>query len=216
MNINRFIPILAILSGIAVCSIKAQNKATIPGAPIGSIIAFAGPEDKIPEGWIPCHGQSLNKTEYPRLFNTIGQIWGNASGHPDTFNAPNLQGLFLRGVDMETRKDKLTDPDKASRKNSYGKTVGSGIIPVGTIQDDALQAHTHEDPGHNHGTNMANNSKGLGEGPHWTTRGMGNHKTTKEKSNIGEATGSSQGAVRTSKETRPKNAYVYFIIKARI
>lgn len=69
--------------------------------PAGTIVAFAGIADSIPEGWLLCDGRELKTSDYPNLSGIILGYWGAAAG--GNFKLPDLRGSFLRGLD-ETRK----------------------------------------------------------------------------------------------------------------
>ena len=50
-----------------------------------------------PAGWLLCRGQSLLRSDYPRLFTTIGTVYGAAdSTH---FTVPDLRGRVVVGWD---------------------------------------------------------------------------------------------------------------------
>lgn len=103
-------------------------------APIGSIVAFAGPIDarwEIANGWLLCDGRLLDRSDpqFVALFDAIGFTWGgDLVKH---FNLPDLRGYFLRGVD--DRKDGGRDPDSRSRteNNPNGQIAES----VGSVQE---------------------------------------------------------------------------------
>lgn len=111
---------------------------------------------------------------------------GNAHGYGDnstTFNVPDYRGRFLRGVDGAAGND----PDKAGRTAmTTGGNVGNS---VGSVQGDAFKSHTHN-------IDRANGIATYGSG------GLNNTGVWDQPS---AATGGN--------ETRPKNAYVNWIIK---
>ncbi len=115
------------------------------GSPPGSIIAFGG--TNVPAGWMLCDGRPLQSTVYPLLFDAIRTAWGDASDDVDPntdFRAPDLRGLFLRGVDdspvMGTAQ---RDPDR-SESNRVQIHSGAAVGPrVGSFQEDALKIHRH-------------------------------------------------------------------------
>lgn len=166
------------------------EKKAQPVQPSGTVVAFAGPSAKIPKGWVPCDGALYDRTNatYTALFNAIGTIWGGDG--VNGFAVPDLRGLFLRGVaDVAT-----TDPDKESRTPSREdlKASGNRGNQVGSKQADVFASHTHWYTDRQEGAgNQADggNDIGLDKRPRLQT----------------EATGGN--------ETRPKNAYVYYIIK---
>jgi phage-related tail fiber protein len=83
--------------------------------PIGTIMAF--PVDRIPSGWLICNGVAVSRTTYKALFDVIGTTYGAGDGST-TFNVPDFQGKFLRGI-------------------------GGNAAAIGTIQGDAFKSHTH-------------------------------------------------------------------------
>lgn len=110
-------------------------------------------------------------------------IGNNWGGDGTNFNLPDLRGQFLRGQDGGVG----VDPDRASRTaKSTGGNTGDA---VGSYQTDIFGSHTHT-------TGVANQSS-VSTGGAWTTKGLG-----------GDQTGGAGGS-----ETRPKNAYVLYVIK---
>ncbi len=110
----------------------AQN---VQAVPAGTIVSFAGPEDRVPEGWLLCDGRLFESTDpaYSELFRAIGTYWGSSGTQ---FRIPDLRGEFLRGVDAGRNRD----PDAGQRKNYDGTVVG-GL--VGSCQEDAFESHIH-------------------------------------------------------------------------
>ena len=100
--------------------------------PVGSIVAFAGLENKIPNGWLICDGRTLNKDDYNELFEAIDIAWGQDENDPDRFHLPDLRGRFLRGVD----KTGINDEDSGNRRALYGGNTGNN---VGSYQEDAIR-----------------------------------------------------------------------------
>lgn len=62
----------------------------------GTIAAFA--MQNLPKGWLECDGRAISRTTYSSLLNAIGLTWGIGDG-VNTFNIPDLRGMFLRGFD---------------------------------------------------------------------------------------------------------------------
>jgi microcystin-dependent protein len=159
--------------------------------PVGTIQAFGGAPDKVPTGWLLCDGGPKLRNEYPALFAVIGTNWGNPGGGSDQFNVPELRGTFLRGVSGNSSRD----PYKAGRSaNLPGGNTGNA---VGSYQEDAIQDHTH-----NYQKATASNA----------AQSTGNSNASKVTIST-VATGSVDSATNAKQETRPKNAYVHFIIK---
>lgn len=89
--------------------------------PTGSIICFSGAN--VPQGWLLCNGESISRTTYQRLFNTIGIIYGEGNG-TSTFDLPNLQDRFPMG--------------KGNR--NLGLIGGADSV---TLTSDKLPSHSH-------------------------------------------------------------------------
>jgi len=156
--------------------------------PIGSIIAYSGNSENISGStkWKICDGSQLDREEYKELFDSIEVNWG-AGNSKNTFNLPDLRGQFLRGVNMGSKND----PDAKSRTSKF--IAGNEGDNVGSFQKDQYRSHKHE----------SNASKGVGS--NW--RGGENKGKIQSGPAQFEASGGS--------ETRPKNAYVYWIIKVK-
>jgi hypothetical protein len=159
--------------------------------PVGTILPYAGATP--PEGWLLCDGSALNRNDpqYAELFAAIGTAWG--APDVNTFNVPDLRGMFLRGV----AGDATTDPDKATRVASKaGGNIGNA---VGSMQTDEFKKHNH-DP-----------VRALGP---WTS---GNNAYLQAGSGNNPGGGSSDWYSymrdKGGNETRPVNAYVNYIIK---
>lgn len=183
--------------------LENQNMQVLALIRPGTILAFAGETDNIPEaeGWMPCDGRPLPRLRYPKLFEAIGTMWG--SHNEDTFNLPDLRGQFLRGVDA----GRGTDPDKNRR--------------LGTFQDWATgrprTAFTaSNDGGHNHGGGYKVISDGNSTPSGMDgTRGEINCKTSTAipEGTAGKHNHKVEGG--GDAETRPANMAVHFIIRVR-
>lgn len=187
------------------------------GVPVGTIVAYAGPISTVPPGWLVCDGAEISRTQSAALFAAIGTSWGDGDGST-TFNLPDLSGRFLRGVDADANGAPSAaprDPDRDSRAaiNPGGNTGNN----VGSAQADQLGAHTHgvTDPGHGH---AGPNGKSFlawprASGEEDITVGPGSAVLIALVGTAGSTAGISLQASGGS-ESRPKNAYVIWIIKA--
>lgn len=169
-------------------------------SPVGSIIAFAGNIEKYKKeavetlyvtspieayGWMLCDGSALNSSEYPELFSALGYLYG---GSGDTFNLPDLQGQFLRGVG--TTSGSVEERTKAPNGDSNG---------VGSTQKDALQTHQHT---YNEPTGATPGDKG----PAFAAVINSYTGTPTSESN--------PSSINVSQyETRPTNTFIYYLIK---
>ncbi len=185
------------------------------GVPIGTIIAYGGAT--LQTGWLICDGSAVNRTFYSSLFSAISVNWGSGD-NVNTFNLPDLRGYFLRGVNNQnTASVNLSiqvvgtgDPDAASRiTNSWGSASGNN---VGSYQLDTFQGHYHP-MSSNLGGNFINGSTGVGAAT--TQLALGNGTPSGNLSFNNMANDGVNGVPRTSSESRPKNAYVMYIIKAQ-
>ena len=183
------------------------------GVPVGSIIPFAGPKTKIPDGWLACDGTSYDGSNalYSQLYAVIGSGWGSTGG--TQFNVPDLRGLFLRGVD-ETAN---VDNDKATRTaNNTGGNIGN---LVGSEQIDIFGSHIHTN---SCSTTGAHTHVAFTHGIEGDDDGSGgsaneytyvDNNTTETTSSNGDHTHTVTINAAGGTETRPENAYVYYIIK---
>lgn len=67
------------------------NNGQVANPPPGTIIAYLGTTP--PDGWMLCDGQSVQRISFPELATALGVSVSDTS-----FNLPNLQGVFLRGI----------------------------------------------------------------------------------------------------------------------
>jgi microcystin-dependent protein len=176
----------------------AAEKAEENAVPVGAIVAFGGPESEIPDGWLPCHGQSLETSKYPKLAEALAKSWGgNSSG--TKFNLPDLRGQFLRGWDENADND----PDKMSRTSKNGGNSGN---KVGSYQEDEVEKHNHPLKKDKNVIEYYQTSPPSGNATNSpSTYHSNRYNSTDTGYHVGETGGS---------ETRPKNANVIFIIKA--
>lgn len=181
-------------------------EATARVVPPGTIVAYGGVIENVPAGWKPCIGQAVSRSEYASLFTAIGTAWGSGDG-VTTFNLPDLQGRFLRGVDGDVGRD----PDATSRVAI--QNGGNSGARVGSLQSSAFASHDHGGGAHTH-------SFALSPCTHSDHRYTGvplsgNHGTGENCSDDRSATLSS-GVILSAaggRETRPVNAAVHYLIK---
>ncbi len=137
----------------------------------------------IPTGWELCDGRSLSTTGTYAALFTA--IGSNwGSTGAGTFRLPDLRGRFPRGRDATAGND----PDAGSRTSLFAN--GSVADNVGSYQADELKSHQHS-------FNMNTQSV--------------NQSGASAVSNANFNTG--QTSFTGGSETRPKNAYVNYIIK---
>lgn len=162
---------------------------TNDSVPIGTIIMWPGVNDA-PSDWLLCNGSLHDAARYHQLSKLLAGHFGNTGGGTDPenekqFRVPDLRGQFVRGVDSTSAQD-IRDPDRDSRTNASGEVVGR---VVGSLQADEFRSHTHQYQVFPH------SSGGIAAGQYWQG-------------------GSAQTGAAGGAETRPRNIYLYFLIKA--
>ncbi|MCP4132709.1 MAG: hypothetical protein GY754_17215 [bacterium] len=168
-------------------------------SPTGSITPFAGPKDEVPGEWLICDGRPVSRTEYSALFDVIGTAWGVGDGQ-DTFNLPDLRGIFLRGVAENSNNDvdkgSRTSLNRGNAGNLVGSYQGDAIRNItGQFDGDSNESYTEFYSGAFSGTDGGKGNSGDGGGC------LHNFDASK--------------VVPTGSDNRPKNAYVYYLIKAQ-
>jgi microcystin-dependent protein len=192
------------------------------GVPVGTVVAYAGDKNNVPEGWILCDGRSVLQSDYPQLYAAIGSAWGTSGS---SFNVPDLRGMFLRGVN-DGASGAYSDPNASGR--SASKSGGNTGDKVGAVQTDAFRQHTHTGSGntntdgaHSHTDNenaRADNDDNDGVGNYIGGRGD-NYNNDGGNGNIRPGGSDHKHAFSFTSdatggaESRPVNAGVYYIIK---
>ena len=167
--------------------------------PIGTIVAYGGEfnsQNKSQlerQGWLACDGDAANREEYNDLFNVIGSAFGNGDAFK-TFDLPDLRGRFLRGVDHGTGRD--PDADKRIQSGPDGSTGDK----VGSLQEDEFKSHTHK-------ITIKNGDRSPFDG------GTEKYQSAADPKHRAASTYDPQK--EGGNETRPKNIYVNWIIKAK-
>lgn len=182
----------------------------MPDEPVGSVVAFAGEIVdtggivEVPaanSGWLLCNGAAVRSSRFPELFDAIQAAHGNGSDDPNPatdFNLPDLRGLFLRGVNGE-RTGSLHDPEADERTDNHqGGNPGNR---VGSVQTQAVIGHAHTFTERR--LEAAGGSGFEGGGTTSNSNQSGGFPRAVTTSSFGGG------------ETRPNNAYVHWIIKAR-
>ncbi len=152
----------------------------------GTIVTWGGTLANIPAGWLYCNGMQVRQTAYPNLFSVIQFNYG-ANPPPGMFYLPDLRGRFIRGVDDGAGRD----PDVAARTDMQNTALKSS--GVGSIQSHAFQTHTHLY------NSFPDGSGDIASGRYW-------------KSGAQFTAPPDPSQFQVSSETRPFNAYLYYII----
>ncbi|CAF1068365.1 unnamed protein product [Didymodactylos carnosus] len=187
---------------------------------IGDIRIFAGASVP-PLNWLICDGTVVKRTDYAKLFNVIGTIYGTGVEDTSHFRLPDLRGRVPMGVDAE------------GVRVTHAKILGIvGGQAVHALSVDQLPSHEHDrghlhvgiagehthgihDPGHKH--HLPHNfivGNGPNTGPYGVTRdqwlkhdrpdsapattGIGIHASGSHQHEIGGKTGTTGGGQQFS------------------
>lgn len=195
-------PVLSVFAALFALALAAQKPGAgpAPGLPAGLIVAFGGPAAAVPEadGWLLCDGREVRTEDYPQLAAALGRAWGGEGGK---FRLPDLRGRFLRGVNYDAPNG---DPESAERvAAAVGGNVGN---EVGSVQDDAVGPHTH---------GLLGAARGTGGGLEGTAQVLRFFAMPGPDPDAPLIVNPSTITANTGSETRPRNAAVNWIIKAR-
>ena len=121
---------------VGVATYEVMNMVDI--IPIGQIMLY-GSLTPIP-GWLSCNGQTVNRADYPALFDVIGESFGAGDGST-TFQLPDFEDWIPMGAGG------AVVPDVGNTAGALTHTLTTAEIPA--------HSHTLSDPGHIHGINTA-------------------------------------------------------------
>ncbi|HEX5344036.1 MAG TPA: phage tail protein [Duganella sp.] len=192
--------------------------------PVGAIVPYAGPVNNpndpqgaasYPDyrslayqrylqqrGWLLCDGATVLVAQYPDLFRAIGFIYGQAG--PGQFMLPDYRGRVLRGVNLDAQgPDNLPRDPQATERTASGSGGWSGN-QVGSVQDDAFQAHEHD-----YQKAIAGGAAAQGKPV------FGQYQQAQTEGAVMPKSYTPAISMRAAPETRVKNAYVNYIIKYR-
>jgi microcystin-dependent protein len=160
--------------------------------PIGEVKIFGG--DTVPEGFLFCRGQAIDRTDYANLYDVIGTYFGVGDGST-TFNLPDTQGRAIFGVSTTDGTFDLGDTGGSKTINTYHRHA-------------YVHTHTYD---HTHIALRYNTqSNGVGtEGTDWNT------KTISQSDNVTSDPNTSYTSYTGSTTLNSLNPFVAmnFIIK---
>lgn len=170
------------------------------GLPVGVIMPFAGALADMPVGFLHCDGSTINRNDFSALFAAIGVAWGEGDT-ATTYEIPDLRGLFLRGQNNSSGNDL----DTAAR--TAPATGGNAGDNVGSFQNFASKNHVHAN-----GTRLSSGADlAFCAYSTFATGFAAFQITSRSSGNSRMAYTNTVG--ESANETRPKNAYVNYIIK---
>lgn len=131
--------------------------------PIGSMIPYTS--EVIPNGFLPCDGSEVSRTEYKDLFTVIGITYGAGDGET-TFNLPDKRGRVSVGLDENQEEfgsiglkrgekahtltvDEMPSHTHTYTRNKlfYAEADGQNAIGYGSNSGTAISAGTNETGG---------------------------------------------------------------------
>ena len=87
--------------------------------PIGTMLPYTS--KVIPNGFLPCDGSAISRTEYKDLFTVIGTSYGAGDGST-TFNLPNKKGRVSVGLD--SNQTEFNTIGKKGGEKTHTLTIG--------------------------------------------------------------------------------------------
>ena len=90
-------------------------------------------ENEPESGWFICDGRELSRTEYKRLFDVIGTIYGEGNS-VTTFNIPDLRETTLIGINKN--ETNIFDKDETDPKTGQPGTQYHDVYNLGEFKDD--------------------------------------------------------------------------------
>lgn len=179
---------------------------SVNSPPVGTVMAFAGDWDASREtnsGWMLCDGRRIKESDFKELFEALkpDERKYDFSKTDGTFRLPDLRGMFLRGLDVEGKRD----PEGAKRF-------------VGSSQDPSIAKHRHhvklEGGTHEHTVKFTAAVRERNDGD--DTDHPGAHNKEFNQKVEGNGAHSHDGFTDVDgggEETRPMNCAVHYIIK---
>ena len=186
----------------------APPPGVVPQVPVGTVMAYAG--EVIPAGWMLCDGHQVSRRDVPELFVVIKHHYDPPTTptlfDDGVFYLPDFRGRFLRGLDIDKDGKTANPPRDVDRDSKAG-------LGFASVEDDQIGYHVHEVYRDKTSVVGAVQSfEGLANAKraddNWTATSGGNTRTLANDLANGQL-------ADASKETRPKNIAVYWIIRYR-
>lgn len=173
------------------------------GVPVGTIVAFYG--TAIPSNeWLLCDSSQFDINIYKPLHELL-----SSQNLPNNVT-PDLRGMFLRGSAFSKNGFIKNDPDYITRTRLDTNRVFSAY-KIGSVQEDAIIRHQHRTNSPTPANNAVSSTYGSHNSSPLVVQGIGHFN----QSHAALTDDASAMTIKVSTETRPKNVYVNYIIKAR-
>ena len=130
---------LTVKKGAALAMEAGAALTGLPVVPTGMVAPFAGAD--APEGWLPCDGREVSRTDYAALFAVLGTVHGAGDG-ATTFALPDLRGRVAAGLDDMggTAAGRLTGAPGGVDGAALG---ASGGAETHTLAETEIAEHGH-------------------------------------------------------------------------
>ena len=130
---------LTVKAGAALAMEAGAALTGLPVVPTGMVAPFAGTD--APEGWLPCDGRAVSRTDYAALFAVVGTVYGAGDG-ATTFVLPDLRGRVAAGLDDMggTAAGRLTGRPGGVDGTALG---ASGGAETHTLGETEIAEHGH-------------------------------------------------------------------------
>ena len=189
---------------------------------IGTVMPYAGnaranADTLKMQGWLICDGAAVSRTIYKLLFEAISTIHGQGDG-ATTFNLPDYRGRFLRGVSEGSGRDPDAESRVAANTGGLAKNNVGSVQPFATALPGAgFSATTSGD--HSHGLEYNWNGDKGSPSPTLVMPNVnatyypGDSQQVNEHGQTSTAGAHTHQVAGGDRESRPINAYVYWLIK---
>lgn len=182
-----------------------KTESSLYPVPVGTILIWPGPTEKIPIGYMECDGRALRKDEYAELYRILAEKYnaakyfdsaGTETAHvspgSDSFRLPDLRERFIVGYNV------------SSSEQTYRSVGNSGGEKRHKLTVSEMPKHDHQENVHKE-ANGDWKSGGKNSSPNSTT-----HHNQYEKKFLTEKTGGDQ-----PHENRPPFYVMVYIIRVK-
>lgn len=138
----------ALLDLLAKINEQTASSSALKAVPVGIVFEFAGPDSKIPDGFLLCNGAAVSRQKYAALYDKIGTTWGAGDGSK-TFNLPDYRGASPAGagtsagfIENETLALGIKYNDQIM-DHSHGLGEQGSLLASGTARADVGRRNTY-------------------------------------------------------------------------
>ena len=176
-------------------------------APAGQIVMWGGGINNVPNGFLPCDGRWLYRSQYPDLFDAIGKIHRSTTSSSG-FYLPNLQDRFVIGR-SNAREVGRTGGSFTKSKTTQGHRLTINEMPP---HKHNLRSHSSSDA-NNYGLGY-NRHRPIVGGPATANKTLSWFSTNRDGTDLMQTTGGNQlhsHAISNFDVTNPYYSLIYMI-----